>query len=89
MDIPLDVLNYYGPYKNREKFWELVQRSGFLSSPNLILGGDLNLTLKSSETWGIELLLILSSHTFTTFFILWGLWILLLLMLVPCGGMVG
>ena len=35
-----------------ENFWELVRRSGFLSSPNLILGGDLNLTLKASETWG-------------------------------------
>ena len=50
VDIPLDVLNCYGPYKNRENFWELVQRGGFLSSPNLILGDDLNLTLKAFET---------------------------------------
>ena len=49
---PLTILNIYGPYKNREPFWENALTSGFLSTPNLILGGDLNLTLHSSEVWG-------------------------------------
>ena len=52
LSFPITVLNIYGPYKDHETFWEKAHRSGLLSSPNLILGGDLNLTLHSSEIWG-------------------------------------
>ena len=49
---PLSIINTYGPYKNRESFWDTALASGFRTSPNLILGGDLNLILNSSEVWG-------------------------------------
>ena len=52
MHVPLEILSCYGPYRPRDIFWEHVRRGGLLNSPNLILGGDLNLTLKASETWG-------------------------------------
>ena len=50
MNDPLVILNCYGPYRNRDILWEKVHRGGVLSTPNLILGGDLNLTMKASET---------------------------------------
>ena len=46
---PLAILNCYGPYRNRELFWEKSLRGGLLNTPNLILGGDLNLTLTTSK----------------------------------------
>ena len=48
----LSLLNSYGPYSNRESFWNLAAQGGFLSQPNLVLSGDLNLTLSSNEFWG-------------------------------------
>ena len=42
----------YGPYRDRDILWEKVHRGGLLNSPNLILGGDLNLTMHSSENCG-------------------------------------
>ena len=68
MPNPIDILNVYGPYRNRDSFWEKACRGGLLNSPNLILGGDLNLTLRASETWGIKAAIDpLSSH-FNCFF---------------------
>ena len=52
MNTPLDILNCYGPYRDRDLFWDKVLRGGLLNSPNLIVGGDLNLTMGASETWG-------------------------------------
>ena len=48
----LDIINCYGPYKDRDIFWERVHNGGLLNSPHLILGGDLNLTMNASEIWG-------------------------------------
>ena len=52
LSTPLAILNVYGPYRNQEHFWEKDHRGGLLSMPNLVLGGDLNLILKTSEIWG-------------------------------------
>ena len=49
---PLDILNCYGPYRDRDIFWDKALRGGLLNSPNLIVGGDLNLTMSAFETWG-------------------------------------
>ena len=48
----LSILNCYGPYLNRDTFWNAAALGGLLSQPNLILAGDLNLTLNTSEIWG-------------------------------------
>lgn len=45
----LNLINYYGPYKEKKPIWEFVAGSSILSLPNLILEGDLNLTLESLE----------------------------------------
>ena len=45
MSAPISILNVYGPYRDREPFWEKALCGGLLSIPNLVLGGDLNLTL--------------------------------------------
>ena len=52
MTSPLAILNCYGPFRNREHFWDMILKGGLLTIPNLILGGDLNLTLNASKTWG-------------------------------------
>ena len=49
LPIPLAILNVYGPYRDRELFWDKAHNGGILSIPNLILGGDLNLVFNSSE----------------------------------------
>ena len=46
------LLYCYGPYINQESFWNAISRGGLLSLPNLVLAGDLNLTLNASEIWG-------------------------------------
>ena len=48
----LSILNCYGPYLNRDTFWSDLASGGLLSLPNIILAGDLNLTLNASEIWG-------------------------------------
>ena len=46
------LYNVYGPYVNRKGFWEPLFSSGMLETRNVILGGDLNLTLLEKENWG-------------------------------------
>ena len=48
----ISLLNCYGPYNNRENFWDSVVKGGLLNQPNLVLAGDLNLTLNCSKVWG-------------------------------------
>ena len=50
----LSILNCYGPYQDHENFWNTMAIGGLLSLPNLILVGDLNLTLNASEIWGTK-----------------------------------
>ena len=52
----LSILICYGPYLNREHFWNSVANGGLLSLPNLILAGDLNFTLNASKIWGTKAL---------------------------------
>jgi hypothetical protein len=48
----LALLNVYGPCKDKTQFWTQLASSGLLDIPNLILGGDLNITLNADEHWG-------------------------------------
>ena len=51
-NFPISCINYYGPYCNREDFWNRVEASGFINYPNIIFVGDLNFTLTEAEMWG-------------------------------------
>jgi exonuclease III len=48
----VNLLNVYGPCIDKLAFWSKVSASGLLAKPNLILAGDFNFTLSSSEIWG-------------------------------------
>ena len=43
------LLNIYGPFFERKAFWENSRIEGAINQPNVILGGDLNLTLAARE----------------------------------------
>ena len=43
------MYNVYGPYLERKGFWEEIFISGLIEERNVILCGDLNLTLSKHE----------------------------------------
>ena len=47
--IPLSIINFYGPYLHCDVFWNKDARGGLLALPNIIITGDLNLTLNAFE----------------------------------------
>jgi hypothetical protein len=46
------VLNVYGPSQDRVPFWDSLLNKSFLKVEDLIMGGDLNFSLGSAESWG-------------------------------------
>jgi hypothetical protein len=48
----LKLVNCYGPYANRQMFWDNLKVDGILKESDLILGGDLNFTVSAREVWG-------------------------------------
>ena len=46
------ILNVYGPYLNRADFWDSLLKMEIFDDRELVLGGDLNLSLGVSEVWG-------------------------------------
>ena len=51
--ISFAMYNVYGPYQDQKGFWEAFFNSGLLETRNLIIGGDMNLTLSEKENRGI------------------------------------
>jgi hypothetical protein len=49
LNIRLNLVNCYGPYGDRQVFWDRIKRDGMLKYQNLILGGDLNFTISNRE----------------------------------------
>ena len=50
--INFTLINVYSPFYERKNFWEKNKAEGVFNQPNVILGGDLNLTLTTRESWG-------------------------------------
>eukprot|EP00253_Pinus_taeda_P007836 PITA_07836 len=46
------MLNIYGPCQGREFFWNNLLSKGLLKDRSVILGGDLNFSIGTAETWG-------------------------------------
>jgi exonuclease III len=46
------ILNVYSPYLDRTPFWESLLRLKILKVKTLILGGDLNFSMRAAEVWG-------------------------------------
>eukprot|EP00253_Pinus_taeda_P021713 PITA_21713 len=51
-DLKLNLLNIYGPCKNRLPFWEKLFATEILDMESLIIASDLNMTLSADECWG-------------------------------------
>jgi hypothetical protein len=52
LDRSMNLINLYGPYSDREVFWEAIKTEGLFKEQNLILGGELNFTTSFREVWG-------------------------------------
>ena len=54
LKMDLCFVNLYGPYVDREIFWNNLFNLECLSCTNLIFGGDLNYSVGFSEIWGAK-----------------------------------
>ena len=50
--ISFAIYNAYGPYQDRKGFSEAFFKSSLMETRNVIIEGDLNLTLSEKENWG-------------------------------------
>jgi hypothetical protein len=48
----LVLINIYGPYAERKRYWDSLALCPWLSQPGVIVGGDLNFSLGATEVWG-------------------------------------
>lgn len=51
-DIPLLILNIYGPCQERVSFWNNLLAKAVTKNQNLVIGGDLNFSIGIAEAWG-------------------------------------
>ena len=56
IELQLDItfINLYGPYSDREFFWNNLLGIDCFKCPYLVFGGDLNFSLGLSEIWGVN-----------------------------------
>ena len=67
-EIEVVILNVYGPFYNQNFFWENFGSSGVMGQENVILEGDLNLTLSMGEVSGENTMKDFLSSFFMDFF---------------------
>eukprot|EP00253_Pinus_taeda_P005268 PITA_05268 len=49
---PLTIVNVYGPCQSRDSFWDDLMSKSVMNNLMMILGGDLNFSLRRNEAWG-------------------------------------
>jgi hypothetical protein len=52
LDISICVLNIYGPYNDRQRYWEGFFNLNVSKKNYVVMGGDLNFTWIRFEVWG-------------------------------------
>eukprot|EP01018_Ginkgo_biloba_P003768 Gb_15009 [translate_table: standard] len=52
LGLAFTLLNMYKPYEGKQEFWANLLSTKWIKQENLIIGGDLNLTLHRGEIWG-------------------------------------
>jgi hypothetical protein len=48
----LTLVNIYGPYSDRQRYWESLAKCSWFSAKEVIIGGDFNFSLGAAEVWG-------------------------------------
>jgi len=79
----VNLLNVYGPCFDKLDFWSKVSASGLLAKTNLILAGNLNFTLSSSDICGMNASIDAATSQFSDIFQQHNLVDLLLAKVVP------
>ena len=54
LQLDLCFINLYGPYIDKEAFWNNLLVMECFKCPKLVFGGDLNFSLGHSEIWGVK-----------------------------------
>ena len=52
LNFEFHMFNVYGPYQNRVVFWDNLFSKYFFCHDRVIVGGDLNFSLGTTEIWG-------------------------------------
>lgn len=52
LGVPLMIVNIYGPCQGKASFWNSLLSKSLMRNPNLVVGGDLNFSIRTTETWG-------------------------------------
>ena len=71
--IPYAILNIYGSFNNRRVYGDNLTSNGLWEDINMVIGGDLNLTISEREVWGKLARLDFLSNFFIYLFDLKGL----------------
>jgi len=63
----LTIINVYGPYQDRQRYWNSLAECSWFRGKDLILGGDLNFSLGASKLSGQHDALITLTNLFLNF----------------------
>ena len=52
LGMDLKIVNIYGPFHNKEAFWNHLLNLSIINYDNIILGGDMKFYIGFGESWG-------------------------------------
>ena len=76
LKMELCFFNVYGPYVEREGFWNNLLYFVSFNCTKIIFGGDLNFSLGLSDIWGVRARTNCLFYFFQIFWMIMALWIL-------------